>query len=148
MPLILQLGPFKSLLTPPTPNSDEERAVEEELANDVHHTQVGHDDCYSPTLKGIPRDEIPFPDQTQHTDEHPLQDFSGKGKKVAKKADRVSEMTVALQEYTAKERYSQRRGRAAGSFEHFGQSAAVDDPCSLEKAIEVLNQHEDLDDDA
>ena len=57
-------------------------------------------------------------------------------------------MTVALQEYTAKERYSQRRGRAAGSFEHFGQSAAIGDPCSLEKAIEVLNQHEDLDGDA
>ena len=64
--------------------------------------------------------------------------------------DTVSEMTVALQEYTAmtRERHSQRRGLASGSSEHFGQSAAIGDPCSLGKAIEVLNQHEDLDDDA
>ena len=57
-------------------------------------------------------------------------------------------MIVALQEYTAKERYSQRKGRATGSFKHFGQSTTIGDPCSLEKTIEVLNKHEDLDEDA
>nr|POF11266.1 hypothetical protein CFP56_63447 [Quercus suber] len=41
-----------------------------------------------------------------------------------------------------------RRGRAAGSSEHFGQSTAISDSCSLGKAIDVLNQLEDLDDDA
>ena len=111
---------------------------------------MGHDDCYSPNLDGIPRDESPFNDQTQCPDKHPIQDSSAKGKKVAKKADRASEMTTTLQEYNAltRERYSQRRGRAASSLDHCGQSAAKGDPCSLGKAIQVLNQHEDLDDDA
>ena len=134
----------------PAPDSDEECALEEALANNGHCTQVVHDDCYSPNLDGIPRDESPFNDQTQRPDKRLVQNSSAKGKKVAKKADRVSEMTTALQEYNAltRKRYSQRRGRAVGSSNHCGQSAARGDPCLLEKAVQVLNQHEDLDDDA
>ncbi|XP_023923844.1 uncharacterized protein LOC112035250 [Quercus suber] len=134
----------------PAPDSNEERALKEALANDDHCTQVGHDDYYSPNLDEIPRDESPFNDQTQHPDKRPIQDSSGKGKKPAKKVDRVSEMTTALQEYTAmtRERYSQRKGKAAGSSDHCGQSATIGDPCSLGKAIQLLNQHKDLDDDA
>ncbi|KAL0005310.1 hypothetical protein SO802_012871 [Lithocarpus litseifolius] len=61
-----------------------------------------------------------------------MQDASSKGKKVSKKADMVSDMIVALKEYTAmtRERFS---GKQVGS-----------DHCSLGKAIEVLNRYEDL----
>lgn len=62
---------------------------------------MGHDDCDSPNLEGIPRDESPFNDQIQRAKKRPIQDFNGKGKKVAKKMDRGSKMTAALQEYTA-----------------------------------------------
>nr|POE88645.1 hypothetical protein CFP56_71161 [Quercus suber] len=76
------------------PNSDEERVLEEELTNDVCRTSLGHDDYYSLSLEGIPRNDCPCPDQMQCADK-----------------------------------------------------PAIGDPCSLGKAIEVLNQHEDLDDD-
>lgn len=132
------------------PNSDEKHALGEEVAKDVCRTELSHNDCYSPSLEGIPRNDSPCPNQMQCANKCPPQDSSGKGKKVSKKVNRASEMNVALQEYTVmtRERYSQRRGQAVGSSEHFGQLAAIGDPYSLGKAIEVLNQHVDLDDDA
>ena len=82
-------------------------------------------------------------------DKHPIEEPTSKGKKVAKKVDRASEMTMALQEYTvlARERFSKKKGRSTGSSEHVAQSAGGGDPCSLGRALEVLNQYEDLDDD-
>ena len=108
MPLPLQLGALQISSNTPAPDSDEEHAPEEALANDEHCTQVVHDDCYNPNLDEIPSDESPFNDQTQRPDKHPVQDSNAKGKKVAKKADRVSKMTTALQKYNAltRERYS------------------------------------------
>ena len=81
-------------------------------------------------------------------DKHPIEEPTSKGKKVAKKVDRASEMTMALQEYTvlARERFSKKKGRSTGSSEHVAQSAGGGDPCSLGRALEVLNQYEDLDD--
>ena len=75
-----------------------------------------------------------------------MEDASAKGKKASKKADRVSEMTVALKEYTAmtRERYSGKKGKSNGTSKQFAQSVVEDDPCSLGKAIEVLNQYKDL----
>ena len=75
-----------------------------------------------------------------------MQVASAKGKKVLKKADKVSEMTVALKEYTAmtRERYSGKKGKSNSTSEGFAQSAAEGDHCSLGKAIAVLNQYEDL----
>ena len=52
MPLILQLVPFKFPHTP-APDSDEERALEEELVNEARRTQLGNDDCYNPNMEGI-----------------------------------------------------------------------------------------------
>ena len=70
-----------------------------------------------------------------------MEDASAKGKKASKKADRVSEMTVALKEYTAmtRERYSGKKGKSNGTSEQFAQSVVEDDPCSLGKVIAVLN---------
>ena len=52
LPLILQLVPFKFPHTP-APDSDEERALEEELVNEARRTQLGNDDCYNPNMEGI-----------------------------------------------------------------------------------------------
>ncbi|KAK9991408.1 hypothetical protein SO802_026393 [Lithocarpus litseifolius] len=55
-------------------------------------------------------------------------------------------MTMALKEYTAmtKERYSGKLGRSSGTSEQFAQSSVRGNPCSLGKAIELLNKYEDL----
>ncbi|KAK9993715.1 hypothetical protein SO802_023418 [Lithocarpus litseifolius] len=80
----------------PTLTSDEECALEEELANDVAATHLD-DDCYTPNLESIPQtvEETEVDGQTQAVVKRPMQDASAKGKKVSKKADRVSEMIVA-----------------------------------------------------
>ena len=64
---------------------------------------------------------------TQRVGKHPMQDVSGKGKKVSKKGDRVSDMTMALKEYTAmtKERFSGKLSKSSGSSEQFTQSSVV-----------------------
>ena len=78
-----------------------------------------------------------------------MEEPTTKGKKVAKKNDRASEMTMALQEYTAlaRKRFSKKKGKSYGSFDYVAQSASGGDPCSLGRALEVLNQYTDLDDD-
>ena len=78
-----------------------------------------------------------------------MEEPTTKGKKVAKKVDKASEMNMALQEYTAlaRERFSNKKGKSNGSSKHVAQSASGGDPCSLGRALEVLNQYEDLDDD-
>lgn len=50
-----------------------------------------------------------------------MQDANGKGKKVSNKADRISDMTVALKEYTAitRERFSGKRGKSSGTSKQF-----------------------------
>nr|POE64179.1 hypothetical protein CFP56_68513 [Quercus suber] len=55
-------------------------------------------------------------------------------------------MIVALKEYTAmiRERYSGKKGKSSGTSEQFAQSAVEGDPCSLGKAIAMLNHYEDL----
>ena len=75
-----------------------------------------------------------------------MQDASAKGKKVSEKADRVSDMTMALKEYTAmtREKFNGKRGKLSNTSEQFAQSTVEGDPCSLCKAIEVLNKYEDL----
>ena len=118
--------------------------MKEELANEAHRTQLGDDDCYNPNMEGITQDNPTVDEQTQRADKHP------KGKKVAMKNDRASEMTMTLQEYTtlARERFSNKKGKSNGSFDHVAQSADGGDPCSLGRALEVLNQYKDLNDDA
>nr|POE52709.1 hypothetical protein CFP56_17662 [Quercus suber] len=83
---------------------------------------------------------------TQRVGKRLVQDASGKGKKVLRKSDRVSEMTVALKEYTTmtKDRYSGKLSKSSGSFDQFAQSGIGGDPCSLSKAMEVLNSFADL----
>nr|POE66608.1 hypothetical protein CFP56_32816 [Quercus suber] len=101
-------------------------------------------------MEGITQDDPPVDKQTQHADKRPMEEPTTKGKKVAKKVDRASEMTMALQEYTAlaRERFSNnKKGKSSGSSEHVAQSAGGGDPCSLGRALEVLNQYEDLDDE-
>ena len=90
--------------TPPL-NSDEERALEEELANaDVNASAPTHldDDCYTPNFDSFPQtvEDAEVDEVTRRVEKRPVQDASAKGKKVSKKLDRVSEMTVALKEYT------------------------------------------------
>lgn len=75
-----------------------------------------------------------------------MQNASAKGKKVSKKADRVNDMTVALNECTAMtwERFRGKWGKSSGTSEQFAQSTVRGDPCSLSKVIELLNKYEDL----
>ena len=102
-------------------NIDEERALEEELAVDATPIHLD-DDCYTPNLDSTPwtTKEIDVVDQTQAVGRHPMQEASAKGKKVAKKVDKVSEMTVALK-YTimTRERSSSNMGKSSGTFEQF-----------------------------
>ena len=85
-------------------------------------------------------------DQTQRVGKRLMQDVSAKGKKVYKKVDRVSDMIVALKEYTAmtREGFSNKRSKSSGTSEQFSQSIVGGNPCSLRKAIEVLNQYEEI----
>ena len=92
--------------TPPL-NSEKERALEEELANanaDVSASTPTHldDDCYTPNFDSFPQtvEDAEVDEVTRRVEKRPVQDASAKGKKVSKKLDRVSEMTVALKEYT------------------------------------------------
>ena len=113
--------------TPPL-NSDEKRALEEELANanaNANASAPTHldDNCYTPNFESFPHtvEDAEIEEVTQRARKHPVQDASGKGKKVSKKLDRVSEMTVALKEYTAmsERRYSGKLGRSSGSSDQF-----------------------------
>jgi len=142
-------GALQISLNTPTPDSDEERALEEELANEAHHTQLGNDDCYNPNMEGISEDDPSVTKQTQHVDKRPIEEPIGKGKKVAKKGDRASKMIMVLQEYTvlAREMFSNKKGRSIGSSDRGAQSTGGDDPCPFGRAFEVLNPYEDLNDD-
>ena len=111
--------------TPPL-NSDEERALEEELANaDANASAPTHldNDCYTLNFDSFPQtvEDTEVEEVTQQAGKRPVQDASGKGKKVSKRSDRVSEMTVALKEYTAmsERRYSGKLGRSSGSSDQF-----------------------------
>ena len=145
-------GSLQISLNTPAPNSDEERFLEEVLTNEAHEArqaQLDDDDCYNPNMEGITQDEPTIDEKTQHANKHPMEEPTTKGKKVAKKNDRASEMTMALQEYTAlaRERFSNKKGKSSGSSDHVAQSANGGDPCSLGRDLDVLNQYEDLDDD-
>ena len=100
-------------------------------------------------MEGITQDDPLATKQTQREDKRPIQEPTGKGKKVAKKADKASKMTIALQEYIAlaRERFNKKMGKSMGSSDHVAQSATGGDPCSLGRALYVLNQYNDLDDD-
>ena len=135
------IGAFQISSNTPAPDSDEERALEEEIANERSHTQLGADDCYNLDMEGITQDD-PLPkEQTQCANKRPIEEPTGKGKKVAKKADRASEMTIALQEYTAstREQFNKKKGKSMGSSDHVVQFATGGDPGSLGRALEVLN---------
>ncbi|XP_030936760.1 uncharacterized protein LOC115962032 [Quercus lobata] len=134
--------------TPPL-TSDEEHALKEELAN-ANANAPTHldDDCYTPNFESFSQtvEDAEVEEVTQRAGKRPVQDASGKGKMVSNKADRVSDMTVALKEYTVmtKERYRCKLGRSSGISDQFTQSSVGGDPCSLRKAIELLNKYEDL----
>ena len=138
--------------TPPL-NSDEERALEEELANDNANANASapthlDDDCYTPNFDTFSQtvEDAEVEEVTRRAEKRPVQDASGKGKKASKKSDRVSEMTTALKEYNAmsERRYSGKLGKASGSSDQFAQSVVGGDPCSLIKAMDVLNMYTDL----
>ena len=103
-------------------NNDEECALKDELAIDAAPIHLD-DDFYTPNLDSIPRtiEETDDVNQTQAVGKHPMQETSAKGKTVAKKVNKVSEMTVTLKEYTAmmRERFSGNRGKSSGTFEQF-----------------------------
>ena len=128
-------------------NSDEKHVVEEEIANESVPTHLDND-CYTLNLESVSLtvEDTEVKDQTQRARKHLVQDASGKGKKVSKKADRISDTTVALKEYIVmtRERFSGKQGKSNGTSEQFAQSVVGGDPCSLGKAIELLNKYEDL----
>ncbi|KAK9993714.1 hypothetical protein SO802_023417 [Lithocarpus litseifolius] len=43
-----------------------------------------------------------------------------------------------------RERFYSKKGKSSGTSKGFAQSGAEGDPCSLGKAIDMLNQYEDL----
>ena len=117
----------------PTLNRDEERALEKELANESVRTHLD-DDYYTPNLESILQTlkDTEVEDQTQRAGRHSMHDASAKGKKVSKKENRVSDMTVALKEYTSmtREKFSGKQGKLSDTSEQFGQSTVEGDPCS------------------
>ena len=108
-------------------------ALEKELANESVRTHLD-DDYYTPNLESIPQTvkDTEVEKQTQRAGRHSMQDASAKGKKVSKKVDRVSDMTVALKEYTAmtREKFSGKQGKLSNTSEQFAQSTVEGDPCS------------------
>jgi len=142
-------GAFQISLNTLALNSDEEHALEEEIANETRRTQLGADDCYNLDMEGITQDDPFATEQTQRADKCPIEEPIGKGKKVAKKADRASDMTIALQEYTvlARERFNKKKSKSMGNSDHVAQSASGGNPSSLGRALEMLNQYNDLHDD-
>ena len=60
----------------PALDSDEERVLEEELANETreaYHTQLDDDDCYIPNMEGITQDDPTVDEQTQRKDKRPME---------------------------------------------------------------------------
>nr|POE95372.1 hypothetical protein CFP56_22633 [Quercus suber] len=47
------IGAFQISSNTPAPDSNEECALEEEIANERSRTQLGADDCYNPDMEGI-----------------------------------------------------------------------------------------------
>ena len=76
-----------------------------------------------------------------------MQQERSKGKKNAKKGDKLSEMTQAIQSFTElpRAKFIAGQAKASDSTKHVGESAGTDDKVSLEKAIATLNGHKDLD---
>ena len=96
-----------SLNTPPL-NSDEEHALEEELANANADANASaptdlDDDCYTPNFDTFPQtvEDAEVEEVTRRAEKRLVQDVNGKGTKASKKSNRVSEMTTALKEYNA-----------------------------------------------
>ena len=117
--------------TPPL-NSDEECALEEELANANANADADanasaptdlDDDCYTPNFDTFPQtvEDVEVEEVTRRAEKRPVQDSSGKSKKASKKANRVSGMTAVLKEYNAmsERSYSGKLGRASGSSDQF-----------------------------
>lgn len=71
-----------------------------------------------------------------------MQQEWSKGKKKAKKGDKLSGMTQAIQSFTE---LSRAKFIAGQSTKHVGESAGTDDKFSLEKAIATLIGYKDLD---
>ena len=74
--------------TPPL-NSDEERALEEELANanaDANASAPTHldDDCYTPNFDTFPQivEDVEVEEVTRRAEKRPVQDANGKGKRL------------------------------------------------------------------
>ena len=86
----------------PTLNNDEECALEEELANEGAPTHLDNN-YYNPNFDNVHQtvEDVDSEHQTQKAEKRPMQNAGAKGKKVSKKADRVNDMTVALNECTA-----------------------------------------------
>ena len=117
---MLQLVPIKFHQTHQPPDGDEECALGEEIANEARCIQLGNDDYYNPDMESITQDDPLTTRQTQRVDKRPIEEPTGKGKKVAKKADKASKMTIALQEYTAlaKEQFNKKMCKSMGSSDH------------------------------
>ena len=100
--------------------------------------------CYSICILGF------RVEHTTHAEKCPMQQKRSKGKKKAKKGDKLSEMTQAIQSFTelprAKFIAGQAKASGSSSTKHVGESAGTDDKVSLEKAIATLHGHKDLDD--
>ena len=81
-------------------------------------------------MEGMSRDNPLITEQTQRVDKCPIEKPTIKGKNAAKKVDRASEMTMALQEYIAlaRKRFSNKKRRSTGSSEHVAQSAGGGNP--------------------
>nr|POE95071.1 hypothetical protein CFP56_15134 [Quercus suber] len=109
-----------------SPEYDEERALEEELANANDNASASthlDDDYYTPNFDTFLHivEDAEVEEVTQRAEKRLVQDASGKGKKVSRKLDRVGEMTMALREYTAmsRDKFSGKLGKGSGSFEQF-----------------------------
>ena len=123
------------------PNSDEERELDKKFRNAGLHADL--DDDSDGSTNNVPRGH----EHATRGEKRPMQQEWSKGKKTAKKMDELSEFAQGLRDYTELCRARFQASQAKASAKKFSKSVTIDDKFSLEKAMGMLNEYTDLDDD-
>ena len=67
------IGSLQISSNAPTSDSEEEHALEEELAIEAARTHLSNDNCYTPNMEGKSQDDPPVIEQTQRANKYPIQ---------------------------------------------------------------------------
>lgn len=131
-------------------NTDEDRELDEERELDEQFRTAGTDVDVDVDVDSDSTDDIEHTKRdvdATHPGKRLMHGGHPQPKKSVKKGDKISEMTEAINNFTAlsKARFEARQARTSGnSSRHVGELAKVDEDFSLRKAIQLLNQYKDL----